>query len=284
MNAEHPLPASDSAPSSPSWPAVHLSGYSRWMGLAKLFVISLVLSWIALTVVLQWGLGNQLRRRARARLAVALAVPLTGWITYRRYAGQVHTLRCTEREVEFISVRGVTTLDAGRVQGIVGAGGISFEGAAVIWKRILLVVDGELHTVGFDKDTNAACYALLRQTCGHAWGLPFGGELEPPFAGAELHPDEYVEALEHVRRHVLSLTRKYFSTGSLMVLGSGVALSAVVQRLLHGEHVPHFTFRAMIWLIVLLLMGLVLAFRAVRQFLVVNRIRHIEDRLRGQVG
>jgi hypothetical protein len=243
----------------------------------------LILSWLVLTAVLQFGLGKKMRRRAQARVAVLLAVPFASFIAWRRFAGQIHTLRCASEAVELVSVRRTTRLETQRVQGIVGAGGISFEGEVVVWKKILLVVDGELHAVGFDKETNAVCYSLLRQTCSHAWGLPFGGELEPPYAGAELHPDEYIEALEHVRRYFLSLTRKYFSTGALMVLGSGAALSAVAQRILQGGNVPHFTFRAVIWLSVLLLMGLVLAFRAVRQIPVVSRIRHVEDRLRGAV-
>jgi hypothetical protein len=57
----------------------------------------------------------------------------------------------------------------------------------------------------------------------------------------------------------------------------------LAQRIFQGGNIPHFTCRAVIWLSVLLLMGLVLAFRALRQMPVVSRIRLVEDRLRGAV-
>jgi hypothetical protein len=273
----------DGASKVPPQFAISLSGWTRWMGTAKAFVITLVVAWLMIALVLQVGAGRKGGRRARARIATLIALPVAGLVAMRRYRGQMHTLRCTEDTIELVSDRHTTRIEASRVQGLVGAGGVSFEGEVVIWKKILLVVDGELHAVAFDRETNALCYSMLRKVCSHAWGLPFGGELEPPPAGPELHPDDYATALEHIRRYFLSFTRKCFSTGALMVLGSGVALSVVASKVLQGEDLPRLAYRAAVWLGVLLIMGLVLSIWSLRQFPILTKIRNIEDRLRGAI-
>lgn len=275
--------AADSTSQAAQQFVVRLSGWKRWMGAAKLFVVALVVSWLVVALVLQVGAGRKGGRRMRARIATLLALPVAGLVAVRHYRGQIHTLRCSDDTIELVSDRQTTRIDAQRVQGVVGAGGISFEGEVVIWKKILLVVDGELHTVAFDPETNASCYAIVRKACAHAWGLPFGGDLEPPPAGPELHPDDYATALEHIRRYFLGFTRKCFSTGALMVLGSGIALSVVASKVLQGEDLPRIAYRATIWLGVLLIMGLVLSIWSLRQFPTLTKIRNIEDRLRGAI-
>src|SRR5690606_41608905 len=110
----------------------------------------------------------------------------------------------------------------------------------------------------------------------HAWGVPYEGTLETPLAGPELDPEEYVEALRHVRSYYMLHTQKSAFVGLLLMGGS----VAVGTGMAFGAAAVRFRPKLYFWLIAIGFVGLLVTVRAIRQVPVLLSIRNVERRLR----
>lgn len=252
------------------------TGWDRSMAALRMFVISVVVAWLVVGGLLYFLWPGKLRPRPRNRIAIAVALPVALGLAVRRYLRQYHRLTS---DGEWLSLQNnfrTVTLDPLQVQGIVGAGGINFDSNdTLVWKHLVLIADGRRHVFSFDKDTNAEAYQQLRVLCIHAWGLPYEGTLETPLAGPELDPEEYVDALRHVRRYYRLHTQKSAVVGLLLIGGSvatglGIAFSVAAAK---------FRPKLYFWLLLIGFVGLLVTVRAVRQVPVLLSIRNVERRL-----
>jgi hypothetical protein len=90
-----------------------------------------------------------------------------------------------------------------------------------------------------------------------------------------LEPEEYLEALRHVRRHYRRHTQKSVIVGLLLMggciaTGLGLAYTDVLIRVRHKLY---------FWLVLIGFVGLLVMVRAVRQVPVLLSIRNAERRL-----
>lgn len=254
------------------------STWDRLVSSLKTLFFSGVLIWLALMVLALVAMPKRGPRAiGRASPIVAIVTsPFALFLAVRRFATQFHTLSYGNDVIELKSLWRSVKIDALQVDGLIGASGVKYSaGEMVIWRSLVLVVEGRAYTVSFDKDSNALCYEELREICVHAWGLPHGGSLAPPVAGPELSMDEYTLALAHLRKHFLRLTQKSLVTGLLMTGGSAAVIGVMLSNLNAGR----LNMRIMFWIGVMGLVGLVLTIHALKQLLVAWKIREVQRRL-----
>lgn len=252
------------------------TGWDRCMAALRMFVVSVVVAWLVVGALLYFLWPGKMRPRPRNRIAITVALPVALGLAVRRYLRQYH---CLTSDGEWLSLQNsfrTLTLDPLQVQGIVGAGGLNFDSNdTLVWKHLVLIADGRRHVFSFDKDTNAEAYQQLRLLCIHAWGVPYEGTLETPLAGPELDPEEYVDALRHVRRYYRLHTQKSAVVGLLLIGGS----VATGLGLAFGAAAAKFRPKLYFWLILIGFIGLLVMVRAVRQVPVLLSIRNVERRL-----
>lgn len=252
------------------------AGWDRCMAVLRTFVISVVVAWLVVVALLYFVWPGKMRPRPRNRIAITVALPVALGLAVRRYLVQYHRLASDGELLSLQNSLRTVTLDPLQVQGIVGAGGINFDSNdTLVWKHLVLIADGRRYVITFDKDTNAEAYQQLRLLCVHAWGVPYEGTLETPLAGPELDPEEYVEALRHVRRYYLLHTQKSAVVGLLLIGGSvatglGIAFAAAAVK---------FRPKLYFWLSLIGFVGLLVTVRAIRQVPVLLSIRNVERRL-----
>lgn len=251
------------------------AGERLWRSV-QTFVVTFALTWAVTVFLAHVTLPQAPRARRLARMAIVVALPLASLMAARRFAMLYHRLVCRDGMLSLESSLRKVEVACHDVQGIIGAGGPSFDGEMVVWKSLVLIVEGRPHAIFFNQETNASTYGVLRQHCEHAWGVPFTGTLEPPVAGPELSPDDYVDALRHVRAYYVRHTQQALVTGLLMILG-GAAIGGwlVVNVIGAGRRGA----RAIIWALLVFFIGLMMVSRAIRQIPVCRRIRHVEERL-----
>ncbi|HTN74403.1 MAG TPA: hypothetical protein VL096_04120 [Pirellulaceae bacterium] len=251
------------------------SWWERLVIAGKTLLFSSLLFWVGMMALL--SLLPRQRWKIRVRVAAAVALPAAAILAARKYGYTFHTLSLSSEQIELQSPLRKVQLNPLQVDGILGVEGISFQLTELVaWRKLMLVVDGQAHTISFDQQTNAVCYELLRDSCVHAWGVPYGGELEMPAAGPELGADEYADSLAHVQRRFLTITQKALFTGCLLIVGSVVGALAVWNNI-GGPRNPG---NRILSLGVLAIAGLILVIRAVKQVGVLRRVRNIASRLR----
>lgn len=253
------------------------TGWDRCMSALRTFFISAAVVWILVTVLLVFLPPGKLGRRQRIRVANVVALTAAVGMAVRRYLRQYHHLGSDGELLSLQNSFRTVTIDPLQVQGIVGAGGINFDSNdTLVWKHLVLIADGRRHVVSFDKDTNAEAYHQLRSLCVHAWGVPYEGTLETPLAGPELDPEEYVDALRHVRRYYRLHTQKSAVVG-LLLIGGSIATSLGLAFTAWGVK---FRPKLYFWLALIGFVGLLVTVRAIRQVPVLLSIRNVERRLR----
>lgn len=252
------------------------SGWDRFVAAAKTWIIFGVALWLATILTLQFS-APQMRWRMRNRVALAVGLSTATVMAIRRYAVQYYLLSASDEEVVLRSSAREVRLDPLEIQGIVGAGGMNLRfNDALVWKYVVLLTRGKRYVVSFDQATNETTYEVLRDYCAHAWGVPYEGQLQTPVAGAELDPEEYVDALRQVHGFYRLHTVKSLFNGLLMMLGAGVAIFVLATNLPQARRAARLYFS----LIVVAFLGLLMAIRAVRKVPVLMTIKRTELRLR----
>jgi hypothetical protein len=255
---------------------IRTSRWQRFLSGLRVFFLTLLFGWPALLVVLSIFAQHALTPEARGMVAALAALAMAVFFGWRHLRGHIHTVEFSEGSVELISGRKRIVLDAGSVQGLIGAGGMQLVlGEMVVWMRTLIVAEDRAYPLLLKKEDNPPTYELLREVCVHAWGVPFGGRLETPVAGPELSAEEYLAALVNVRKHYFRLTRRALFVGLVTAFGAlGVFVALLLKLGAGGQHV-----RRLFWLGLISLVGFVTIYRAVRQIGVYWKIKQVERRL-----
>jgi hypothetical protein len=254
---------------------VQTPGFDRFLAVAKALIIGGLVTWASLSVALRMTVPGIGWKRSQ-RIARTIALPTAILLAARRYLRQYYQLRFTGDDLEIASPWGTTRIDPQRVQGIVGAGGVNLNfSEAIVWRTLVLVAAGRRYVLTFEPAMNSMCYWRLREICPHAWGIPFQGALETPPAGPELDPEEYVDALAHVRSYYLQYTQKSLVTGLLMMAG-GTTLALLLLINLQRGGSPRLIFGV----VLIAFVGLLLTIRTIRQLPVLFSLRRVQQRLK----
>lgn len=252
------------------------TGMDRFLAAGKTLVVFGIGIWLAMTLLLQISVGGRPWRQ-RNRAAVLVAVPMGLLLAARRFTVQYYVLRASDERIELRNALGQVSLDPLEVQGLIGAGGMALSMTeSVVWRYVVLLARGKRYVVSFDPETNHSCYGQLRSFCQHAWCIPFDGKLETPLAGAELDPEEYIDALRQVHSYYWLHTFSTVFNGVLMLVGGGVALYVVANGKLNLRRAG----KLYLWLGVIAFLGLLLLLRAARQVPVLSSIKRAERGLR----